>query len=121
MAPAATRARASWTAICVARRWAPIHRDRSVASASRAAASIVRSAVEPQRQGLGLGTRLLARALADAWGAAQTLPFVGVILDALDPATLAFYQRFDFQPLPGHPKRLFLPFARLDAMMRDEA
>ncbi len=71
------------------------------------------------RQKQGLGTRLLARALRDCHEAGQTFAFVAVILDCVDDAALMFYQRFDFEPLPGHPYRLFLPVNRLDALMRE--
>lgn len=67
--------------------------------------------------GRGLGARLLAQALADAHAASSTLPFVAVLVDALDAPTRAFYARFGFLPLPGHPLRLFLPYRSLDAMM----
>lgn len=97
----------------------PLEQARSLPRRALPVATLTWLGVRADRQGMGLGARLLASALADAWGAAETLPFVGVILDALDPATLAFHQRYDFQSLPGHPMRLFLPFARLDAMMRD--
>ena len=65
----------------------------------------------------GLGTRLLAQALRDCHGAGRTFPFVAVVLDCLDDAAKAFYLRFDFEELPGHPYRLFLSAKRLDAMM----
>ena len=72
---------------------------------------------EYQRQ--GLGTLLLARALRDCWEAGKTFAFVALIVDCLSDAAKAFYQRWDFQELPGHPYRLYLIAKRLDAMMNE--
>jgi hypothetical protein len=41
-------------------------------------------------------------------------------LDCLDDRAKAFYQRWDFAEIPGHPYRLFLSTKRLRAMMEDE-
>lgn len=68
-------------------------------------------------RGRGLGRILLAQALRDCHDAGKTFAFVAVILDCIDDAAKAFYQHFDFTELPGHPYRLFLSAARLDAMM----
>jgi len=73
-----------------------------------------------QHQGKGLGTRLLAQALRDCWEAGKTFPFVAVILDCLDDSTQAFYKRWDFDQLPGHPRRLYLSTRMLDALMESE-
>jgi GNAT superfamily N-acetyltransferase len=70
-------------------------------------------------QGRGLGRLLLAQALRDCYEAGQTFAFIAVILDCVDDAAKAFYQRFDFQEMPGHPYRLFLSAQQLDAMMRN--
>jgi GNAT superfamily N-acetyltransferase len=68
-------------------------------------------------QGRGLGRLLLAQALRECYDAGQTFAFIAVILDCIDDAAKAFYQRFDFQELPGHPYRLFLSAQQLEAMM----
>lgn len=60
---------------------------------------------------------LLAQALRDCHDAGQTFAFVAVLLDCIDDKAKAFYQRFDFAELPGHPYRLFLTAAQLEAMM----
>lgn len=70
---------------------------------------------EHQRQ--GLGERLVAQGLRDCYDAGQTLPFIGVILDCLNDRAKAFYQRWDFQEMPGHPYRLYLSTKQLTAMM----
>lgn len=68
-------------------------------------------------QGQGIGTRLLATALRDCHGAGQTFAFIAVVLDCVDQPTKDFYQRFDFEELPGYPMRLYLSFQRLDKML----
>jgi len=76
--------------------------------------------VDVGMQGRGLGRLLLARALRDCHDAGQTFAFIAVILDCVDDAAKAFYQRYDFQELPGHPYRLFLGARQLDTMMGRE-
>jgi GNAT superfamily N-acetyltransferase len=73
--------------------------------------------VDQRFQGRGLGRLLLAQALRDCHNAGRTFAFIAVILDCVDDAAKAFYQRYDFQELPGHPYRLFLSTQQLDAMM----
>ncbi len=73
--------------------------------------------VDAGRQGQGLGRLLLALALRDCHEAGQTFAFVAVILDCIDDSARRFYRTFDFAPLPGHPYRLFLASAQLEAMM----
>ena len=68
-------------------------------------------------QGKGLGTRLLAQALRDCWGAGRTFAFVAVILDCLNDSAKAFYQRWNFAELPERPYRLYLSARMLDALM----
>lgn len=69
-------------------------------------------------QGQGIGKRLLATALRDCHGAAQTFAFIAVVLDCVDHPAKEFYQQFDFEELPGYPMRLYLSFQRLDKMMK---
>lgn len=73
--------------------------------------------VDKKYQGQGLGGRLLASALRDCCDAGKTFPFVAVVIDCLDPAAKSFYQRWNFAELPGHPLRLFLSAAHLEAML----
>ena len=73
--------------------------------------------VASPRRGQGLGRLLLAQALRDCYEASRTFPFIAVILDCVEDSSKAFYQHFDFAELPGHPHRLFLSAARLEAMM----
>ncbi len=73
--------------------------------------------VSSNRQGEGLGRLLLAQALRDCYEASRTFAFVAVILDCIDDNAKEFYRKFDFRELPGHPYRLFLSAAQLEAMM----
>jgi GNAT superfamily N-acetyltransferase len=65
--------------------------------------------VDERCRGRGLGTKLFARALADALRAFETVRFVAVIVDPLTDANAAFYASHGFSPIPGTPNRLFLP------------
>lgn len=75
--------------------------------------------VAEHRHGQGLGRSLLAQALRDCFDAGQTFAFIAVLLDCIDETAKAFYQHFDFAGLPGHPYRLFLSAAQLEAMMTE--
>ncbi len=44
---------------------------------------------------------------------------IAVLLDCIHEVAKAFYQRWDFEELPGHPFRLFLSAKRLEAMMEE--
>jgi GNAT superfamily N-acetyltransferase len=69
-------------------------------------------------QAKGLGRLLLAQALRDCYEAGHTFPFIAVVLDCVNDVAKAFYQKFDFRELPGHPYRLFLSAGQLETMMR---
>jgi len=75
--------------------------------------------ISQERQGQGLGGRLLAQALRDCYDAGKTFAFVAVVLDCIDDAAKAFYQRWDFAEMPGHPYRLFLSAKALEALMQE--
>jgi GNAT superfamily N-acetyltransferase len=74
--------------------------------------------VDRRFQGQGLGTRLLAQALGDCHRAGKAFAFVAVIIDCIDAAAKAFYERWDFRELPGRPMRLFLTAQALEAIVR---
>ena len=76
--------------------------------------------VDRRFQSKGLGSRLLAQALADCHNASRTFAFVAVILDCVDVSAKAFYERWDFRELPGSPMCLFLSAATLQALMLRE-
>lgn len=73
--------------------------------------------VSEDHQGEGIGRLLLAQALRDCFDAGRTFGFTAVILDCINDAAKAFYQKWDFAELPGHPYRLFLSWHTLAAMM----
>jgi len=73
--------------------------------------------VSQHRQNQGLGRLLLVQALRDCYEAGKTFAFVAVILDCLNDPAKAYYQRWNFEELPGRPYRLFLSAKRLGAMM----
>ena len=73
--------------------------------------------IDESSQGKGIGKRLLATALRDCFDASDTFAFVAVILDCVDEPAKEFYEKFDFQELPGYPMRLFLSFKSLEKMM----
>ena len=75
--------------------------------------------VSTDYQGQRLGDMLLAQALRDCHEAGRTFAFVAVILDCVDDRAKAFYRRWDFAELPGHPFRLFLSAQTLAAMMAE--
>ena len=62
----------------------------------------------------------MAQALRDCYEAGDTFAFVAVILDYLTNAAKSFYQKWDFEELPGHPYRLFISYRQREAMMKDE-
>jgi GNAT superfamily N-acetyltransferase len=73
--------------------------------------------VAVNRQGKGLGTYLLAQSLRDCHEAGKTFAFVAVLLDCVNDAAKAFYQKRDFREVPGRPYRLYLSAKQLEAMM----
>ncbi len=73
--------------------------------------------IDKSYQGQGIGKRMLATALRDCHGAGKTFAFIAVVLDCVDLSAKKFYQRFDFEELPGYPMRLYLSFQSLDKMI----
>jgi GNAT superfamily N-acetyltransferase len=72
-------------------------------------------------QGQGLGSRLLAKALADCYQASRTFAFVAVVLDCIDETAKSFYEHWDFREIPGCPMRLYLSVGTLAALMEPPA
>lgn len=75
--------------------------------------------VDRRYRGRGLGDRLLAHALLQCHRASQVIPFVAVVPDCLNADAKAFFLRHDFAELPGHPMKLLLPKALLDALVTE--
>lgn len=59
-------------------------------------------------QGQGLGSELLVHALETIVGAARRAGGRVVLVDAIDNHAKEFYEHHDFEPLPGHPRRLVM-------------
>ena len=76
--------------------------------------------ISVSHKGQGLGSQLLAQALRDCYHAGKTLAYIAVIVDAINDAAKAFYQKWDFAELPGRPYRLYLSAKRLEVMMQDK-
>ncbi len=74
--------------------------------------------VGKSHQGQGLGRLLLAQALLDCHEAGKTFAFIAVILDCINDESRSFYQKWDFQALPGSPYRLYLSAKQLHAMIQ---
>jgi len=68
-----------------------------------------RLAVAERFKGLGLGSGLLADALARALRA--EIAAYALIVDAKDDAAVAFYERHGFIPLASQERTLFLPLS----------
>ncbi len=81
------------------------------------AALLGRLAVDGEFQGRGLGEHLLMDALARVCGVAEEIAIFALIVDAKDEAAAAFYAAYDFARLPNSPHRLFLPTARIRALL----
>lgn len=69
---------------------------------------LARLAVDRSRQGQGLGSALLKDAILRTLVASETVGIRALLVHAKDPAAKAFYERYAFEPLPGHPLNLCL-------------
>lgn len=74
--------------------------------------------IEKDYQGKGFGERLLAQALSNCHQTGQIMPFVAVVIDCINIKAKKFYQRYDFDELPGYPMKLMLPWKLLDKMYK---
>lgn len=88
------------------------------------AAFISMIGVDARFQGRGLGSLLLADALKRIGRAARDVGIAIVLLDILDcgdkdlvERRKQLYMRYGFQPLPDFPLRLFLPVAKIHAIL----
>lgn len=69
---------------------------------------LAKLAVATSIQGQGLGAALLVHALGTIIDAARKAGGRVVVVDAIDDDAKAFYEHHDFQPLPGHDRRLVM-------------
>jgi GNAT superfamily N-acetyltransferase len=72
--------------------------------------------VSTQFQGRGIGSILLARALAKAYENAAVVGSSMVVVDAIDEKAARFYQAHGFIPLP-ESMRLILPMRTIAGLM----
>jgi GNAT superfamily N-acetyltransferase len=62
----------------------------------------------------GTGGFLLTHALTRAYQSSSQVAAVGVVVDAIDDPAIRFYRKFEFQPLPNRPNRLFLSMQTIE-------
>lgn len=67
---------------------------------------LAKLALDRSAHGQGLGSELLVHALEIIVESARAAGGKLVVVDAIDGAARAFYERHDFQPVPDHPRRL---------------
>ena len=79
---------------------------------------IGRLAVDQRLRGQGRGAFLLMDALHRSWQGATEIAAMAVVVDAKDDAAAAFYSHFDFTPLQGDPRRLYLSMKKIAALFR---
>lgn len=73
--------------------------------------------VDDQYKGQGLGEKLLAQALEDAYKIGCMAPFCAVVLDCVDNAAKSFYAKYDFMSIPGHNLKMAISWAQLEAIV----
>ena len=64
-------------------------------------------------RGQGVGQFLLVDALKRALQSSEQVGSHAVAVDAIDDEAIAFYSKYGFVPLLGHPNRLYLPMASI--------
>ena len=69
---------------------------------------LARLAVDRHRHGQGLGAALLKDAILRVLGASEGIGVRALLVHAKDDEAKAFYERYDFSPLPGYPLHLVL-------------
>lgn len=74
---------------------------------------LARLAVDKGRQGEGLGGDLLLHALSTARRHADTIAAAAVVVDALDEAAQAFYEKYGFQTLNKPGRHLYLTMQKI--------
>lgn len=77
-----------------------------------------RLAVSVAFQGQGHGATLLMDALYRTLQHSREVASAGVIVDAKDPAALAFYKKYGFLELPRIKRQLFLPMGTVEQLFR---
>jgi predicted GNAT family N-acyltransferase len=75
---------------------------------------IGRLAVSNDYKGYGWGKLLIMDALHRSLAASKATASFAVVVDAIDDEAVRFYQRFDFQPFPDSPTKLFRTITNID-------
>ncbi len=78
-----------------------------------------RLAVDRRWAGRGLGAALVADAFRRVVRASEALAVYAVVVDAKDGRAQRFYERFGFIRLPESERRLFIPLAAIERLLRD--
>jgi GNAT superfamily N-acetyltransferase len=73
-----------------------------------------RLAIAESHHGRKLGRYLLMDALHRTGKASVEIASIGVVVDAIDEAAMAFYRHHEFERLPGHASKLFLAMATIE-------
>jgi GNAT superfamily N-acetyltransferase len=79
---------------------------------------LARLAVDRSERGAGLGKTLLVDALSRALAAADAIGARAILIHAIDDETIAFYEKFGFEPSPLDPKQLILLMKDLRATLK---
>lgn len=79
---------------------------------------LARLAVDLRTRGLGLGEHLLIDALHRLFLTGDSIGMVAVLVDAKDEQAKRFYQRYEFDSIPGHPLTLWLPMKSVKRLFR---
>jgi GNAT superfamily N-acetyltransferase len=87
---------------------APLRLQKGVARHPIPVVLLARLAVDRAWQGKGLGPGLLKDAILRVLGAAEGVGIRALLVHAKDEKAKAFYQHFNFEPLPGYPLHLVL-------------
>ena len=81
---------------------------------------IGRLAVDSAFRGQRHGETLLMDALYRICRHGRELVSAGAVVDAIDAAAVAFYEKYGFLKLPKAPNRLFLPMATIEELFQDK-
>jgi hypothetical protein len=76
---------------------------------------LARLAVDLRQQGQRIGEFMLVDALRRSLGVSYVVGVKAVMVDALDDQARRFYERYDFEPSPSVPDRLFLLMQDIEA------
>lgn len=87
---------------------APSRLQKGVARHPIPVVLLARLAVDQTWQGKGLGPALLKDAILRVLNAAEGIGIRALLVHAKDEKAKAFYEHFNFEPLPGYPLHLVL-------------